>query len=83
MDNLTTMLVSVTAVLVACTTILGQEVSYFESFENGIPDYFVPSRPDSLSLSPWHYKHGENSLRWDWQAGEELIIHHGIGDVER
>ena len=83
MDNLTTMLVSVTVVLVACTTILGQEISYFESFENGIPDYFVPSRPDSLSLSPWHYKHGENSLRWNWQAGEELIIHHGIGDVER
>jgi chondroitin-sulfate-ABC endolyase/exolyase len=83
MGNSTTMVVSAAVVLAACTTILGQEVGYFESFEDGVPDHFVASRPDSLSLSPWHYKHGENSLRWDWQAAEELVIRRGIGDPAR
>ncbi len=83
MGNSTVIIVGVAVVLAACTAVLGQEVRYFESFEDGIPDHFVASRPDSLSLSPWHYKHGENSLRWDWQAAEELVIRRGIGDPAR
>ncbi len=57
--------------------------SYYESFENGVPSYFKAARPDSLSVSPWHYKHGTNSLRWDWQPGEALVIRRGIGDPAR
>jgi len=56
---------------------------YYESFESGIPDYFTATRPDSLSISPWHYKQGAGSLQWDWHAGEELLIRHAIGDVDR
>jgi len=83
MSNIGTVILSLTVILSACTMMLGQEAGYFESFEGGIPEHFTASRADSLSLCPWHYKHGSVSLRWDWQAGEELVVRHGIGDVER
>ena len=56
---------------------------YYESFEDGVPDTFTATRPDSLNVCPWHSKQGSHSLRWDWRRGEELVIRHGIGDVER
>ena len=68
--------------LPACAMAWGQEAEY-ESFEDGVPAYFAATRAESLSLSPWHSKQGKNSLRWDWSAGEELVIRHGIGDVAR
>ena len=68
--------------LPACAMAWSQEAEY-ESFEDGVPPYFAATRVESLSLSPWHSKQGKNSLRWDWSAGEELVIHHGIGDVAR
>jgi hypothetical protein len=60
----------------------GKEAEY-ESFEDRVPPYFVATRAASLSISPWHSKQGKNSLRWDWLQGEELVIRHGIGDVNR
>jgi chondroitin-sulfate-ABC endolyase/exolyase len=83
MAKITPMIMSLTLLLAPCTTMLGQQSGYFESFENGIPAHFTASRGDSLSLSSWHYKHGENSLRWDWQTGDELVIRHGIGAPAR
>ena len=70
------------SMLLACAMAWSQEAEY-ESFEDGVPPYFAATRVESLSLSPWHSKQGKNSLRWDWSAGEELVIHHGIGDVAR
>lgn len=61
----------------------GQESKYYESFEDGVPEYYSASRPGTLSVSPWHYKHGSASLQWDWRKGEELVIRRGIGDVGR
>jgi len=55
----------------------------YESFENGRPAYFTTPRTGSLSVTPWHNKHGKNSLRWEWLKGEDLIIRHDIGDVSR
>jgi len=69
--------------LAACTMAWGQQGEYYESFEDGVPAYFAATRGESLSISPWHSKQGENSLRWDWSGGEELVIRHGIGDVAR
>lgn len=54
-----------------------------ESFEDAIPAYVTPSRPGSLNLSAEHSKHGERSLRWDWQAGDTVSIRHGLGDIRR
>jgi chondroitin-sulfate-ABC endolyase/exolyase len=68
--------------LSACATARGQETGY-DSFEDGIPAYFTATRSESLSLGPWHAKQGKNSLRWDWRQGEEIVIRHGIGDVNR
>ncbi len=69
-------------VLSTCAVAGGQQADY-ESFEDGIPAHFAATRAASLSLSPWHSKQGKNSLRWDWSRGEELVIHHGIGDLSR
>ena len=57
--------------------------SMYESFEGGVPAEWAATRADSLSLSDAHFKHGAQSLRWDWQAGEEVAVSHGIGDVGR
>ena len=70
-------------VLFGCSMAWGQQTPYYESFEDGVPAYFVPTRAESLSLSPWHSKEGKRSLRWEWSREEELVIHHGIGDVSR
>src|SRR4051794_19705340 len=74
-------------VLAACV-LLGPSVAIaqppgYESFENGVPAYFTTPRMGSLSVTPWHHKHGKNSLRWEWLQGEDLIIRHDIGDVAR
>src|SRR3954467_11185795 len=55
----------------------------YESFENGMPAYITTPRAGSLSVSPWHSKHGKNSLRWEWLKGDEVLIRHGLGDVSR
>jgi len=60
----------------------GQPTAY-ESFEDGVPAYFTAARAGSLSHSPWHSKHGQKSLRWEWSRGEDLVIRHGIGDASR
>lgn len=83
MSNLTIALIAVMLPIVVCASAQELQGVYHESFESGIPDYFTATRPDSLSVSPWHYKEGTGSLQWDWHAGEELLIRHGIGDVER
>lgn len=69
--------------LAVCATAFSQPATGYESFEEGVPDYFSATRADTISISPWHSKQGSQSLRWDWTAGEELLIRHGIGDVER
>ncbi len=69
-------------VLTVWTVARAQQAEY-ESFEEGVPAHFTATRPESLSISPWHSKHGKGSLRWDWSQGEELVIRHGIGDVAR
>jgi chondroitin-sulfate-ABC endolyase/exolyase len=68
--------------LFGCGMAWGQQAEY-ESFEDGVPAYFAATRAGSLGISPWHSKHGKSSLRWEWSKGEELVIHHGIGDVSR
>ena len=55
----------------------------YESFENGLPAYFAAPRTGGLSVTPWHSKHGTNSLRWEWSRGGELILRHDLGDVSR
>ncbi len=55
----------------------------YESFETGVPAYISSPRKASVSVSPWHSKHGKNSLRWEWAKGEDMILRHDIGDVAR
>ena len=55
----------------------------YESFEAGVPQEWSATRPDSLGISDAHFKHGTRSLRWEWRAGEEITVSHGIGDVRR
>ncbi len=83
MSNISALLAALTLVLAACTVASAQQGDYYESFEDGIPDYFTATRPESLGVGPWHSKQGDNSLRWDWSQDEELVIRHGIGDVNR
>jgi hypothetical protein len=68
--------------LLVCGTACGQQTEY-ESFEDAVPAYVKAARAGSLSVSPWHSKHGQNSLRWEWAQGEDLVIRRGIGDVSR
>ncbi|HCA47932.1 MAG TPA: hypothetical protein DEP45_11455, partial [Armatimonadetes bacterium] len=68
--------------LLAAGAVSAQEPMY-ESFEAGVPAEWLATRPDSLSISDAHFKHGAQSLRWDWRAGEEIAVSHGIGDVRR
>jgi len=81
--ELRTMVMAPAFVLLACPLAWCQQGEYYESFEDGAPAHFAATRAESLSISPWHSKHGKNSLRWDWSKREELVIHHGIGDVAR
>ena len=74
--------VTLVCVLNACAAARGQDAGY-DSFEDGVPAYFAATRPESLGISPWHAKQGQHSLRWDWRQGEEIVIRHGIGDVNR
>ena len=74
---------SIAFVLTVCTKAWGEQGRYYDSFEDGLPDTFVATRPGSLSLCPLHFKQGTRSLQWDWRQGEELVIRHGIGDVTR
>ena len=83
MSEMISVFAALTSVLVVCSMAWGQQSTYCESFEDGVPDAFTATRPESLGLSSWHYKQGGSSLRWDWSRGEELVIRHGIGDVER
>lgn len=55
----------------------------YESFENGLPAYIAAPRTGGLSVTPWHSKHGTNSLRWEWARGGELNIRHDLGEVSR
>ncbi len=55
----------------------------FDSFEDGVPDHWVESRSGSLSTSPDHFKHGAQSLRWDWKSGDRIRIDRGVGDTSR
>jgi len=68
--------------LLGCGLAFGQQ-SQYESFENGVPACYTASRAASLSVNPWHSKHGKSSLRWQWSKGEALVIRHGIGDASR
>lgn len=81
--GVTRMFMVFACVLPAGAMAWGQQGEYYESFEDGVPAYFAATRPESLGLNPWHSKQGKNSLRWDWSKGEELVIHHDIGDVAR
>ncbi|MDP6037933.1 MAG: chondroitinase family protein, partial [Candidatus Latescibacteria bacterium] len=56
-----------------------------ESFEgHDVPEAWAASRPNTLSLSTRHYKHGSQSLSWQWQAGDEILVTdvYGLADVE-
>lgn len=72
----------VVCMLLGCDMAWSQQAKY-ESFEDGVPAYFTAARAGSLSISPWHSKHGKSSLRWEWSGGEAMAIRHGIGDVSR
>ena len=54
-----------------------------ESFESGIPAYVSASRAGAISVSHLHSKHGECSLRWDWQGGDTVRLAHGLGNIRR
>lgn len=75
-------LLAVVLIFVGATLARSQSID-MESFETGVPPSYTATRPGSLSVTPWHNKHGKSSLRWDWAKGEDLVIHHGIGDVAR
>ncbi len=83
MGEMTIVIMALTLVLAACTVARGEKDTYCETFEDGIPAYFSATRSESLGTSPWHYKQGSQSLRWDWTDGEALVIRHGIGDIAR
>lgn len=61
-----------------------QEVTAYESFEGGTPPNWVVGRTGALSASGLHYKHGVQSLRWDYVGGESLEVSDvGLGDITR
>ena len=77
-----------TRISLACAMLLGCGVAQaqqaeVESFEDAVPAYFAATRAGSLSVSLRHSKQGKGSLRWEWSAGEDLVITHGIGDLSR
>jgi chondroitin-sulfate-ABC endolyase/exolyase len=57
--------------------------SKYESFENGLPSHAKASRPNSVKTSSDHYKHGQNSLEWNWRRGDRIRFKHGLGNIKR
>lgn len=76
-------LATATVALFVCALGRGDPLPDVESFEHGIPPYVTTSRPESLGISPWRYLHGTNSLRWDWEQGEAVVIRRDIGNPAR
>lgn len=83
MRNITGRLFALAVFLSGYAQATAQQLPYYESFETGVPEYYSASRPDSLSISQWHFKHGTASLCWDWRSGEELVIRGNVGDTQR
>ncbi|MCD4823177.1 MAG: hypothetical protein K8S55_01100 [Phycisphaerae bacterium] len=54
-----------------------------ETFERGVPSYWIPSRPGSLKTSALHSKHGKHSLKWNWRGGDSIKVRHGVGNIKR
>ena len=56
-----------------------------ESFEeNDVPDTWTANKPGVLSLSSRHYKHGSQSLCWQWAQGDSIQVTdiYGLADAE-
>ncbi|MGI5819508.1 MAG: chondroitinase family polysaccharide lyase [Armatimonadota bacterium] len=62
---------------------VAQDGPLFDSFDEGVPGNWVPSRDGMLSTSDLHYKHGTQSLRWDFQPGDTIHVDADLGDVGR
>ncbi len=60
----------------------GQEPkpALYDAFEHGIPKTWSLQGKGKLSLNPWHYKLGKNSLQWDFKAGDVIRINNSIGN---
>ena len=57
-----------------------------ESFEeDSVPETWVANRSDALWVSKRHYKHGSQSLCWQWQKGDsiEVMDVYGLADVAK
>jgi len=53
----------------------------YDSFETGVPEHIKLSGTGKLSLSPYHYKHGKQSLQWDWHMGDVIKIKNSLGNL--
>lgn len=71
------------AAWLSATAAAAPEPPAYESFEQGLPEHWRPSRPGSVSVNGEHYKHGRHCLRWDWKRGDHIEVRHGLGDIRR
>lgn len=70
-------------VAIACSIPAVGEPAY-DSFEGGaVPSHWVPSREGTLQLSDRHFKHGEQSLRWDFRPADTIRVEADLGDTSR
>ena len=50
----------------------GGVIEHIQSFENTVPENWV-AVDGRLEVSNKHFKHNQNSLKWDWNAGSKLV----------
>lgn len=62
-----------------CTNMFARVLS--DSFEKGVPPHIKLQGNGKLGISPWHYKHGKQSLQWDWRQGDYIRINNSLGNL--
>lgn len=72
MRRLDVILVSVVVIMLPAIALAGFNAQY--NFENKVPQSFSSSQEGTLTLSPDHYKDGENSMLWSWSAPSVLTV---------
>ncbi|MBS2213091.1 hypothetical protein KEM09_16860 [Carboxylicivirga mesophila] len=81
--RVSTLFLIATLVLGSSFSAFGQEFRHEQlwSFENVSKKQWTFDKGHKLSTSDVHYKHGQKSLKWDWQKTGAITLNHTIGFV--
>lgn len=66
--------------IMSMSSVMAQDLMVPEiiSFEGSVPSCCTAKSPSSISVSDVHFKHGTQSMRWDYKDGSSLDINRDI-----